>query len=299
MTDARQNMTSRELGFDQRSLAATACSLSELPAIATQDWVERCAATLTHIDPWCRVAVAIAHVDVNGKIGVMENVGVRCSEEETARLPDPKGDQLSARVRLERTTDLGVALPAGSMTTGLAAAAEDLGNWRDGQLGRIWNPASVERLLIGVCPLGGEPGERAVLVLVALGPAPANAARASARTLAALLPVMAKRVWMAIPAHGPISWLTDREQDVLDRLILGGSVREISDELGRSPHTVHDHVKSLHRKLSASSRGELVARALGHAVAKRADLDPTVVERIRAAGQIEPSPGVARRVGLS
>lgn len=292
-------MTSKDPGFDQRSLAATAGALAELPAIATQDWVERCAATLTRMDPWCRVAVAIAHVDVTGKIGVMENVGVRCSEEETARLPDPKGDQLSARVRLERTTDLGVALPNGSTTSGLAAAAEDLGNWRDGQIGRVWNPATVERLMIGVCPLSGEPGERAVLVLVALGPAPANTPRASARTLASVLPVMAKRAWMALPASGPISWLTDREQQVLDRLVLGGSVREISEELGRSSHTVHDHVKSLHRKLNASSRGELVAKALGHSVTKRPELEPLVVERIRAAGQIEASPGVARRVGLS
>jgi hypothetical protein len=30
---------------------------------------------------------------------------------------------------------------------------------------------------------------------------------------------------------------------------------------------VHDHVKSLHRKLNASSRGQLIARALGHAEA--------------------------------
>ena len=59
-------------------------------------------------------------------------------------------------------------------------------------------------------------------------------------------------------------WLTQREQVILRHLLLGKSVREIADELGRSPHTVHDHVKSLHRKLNASSRGELVARALGH-----------------------------------
>ena len=41
-------------------------------------------------------------------------------------------------------------------------------------------------------------------------------------------------------------------------------MREIADALERSPHTVHDHVKSLHRKLNASSRGELIARTLGH-----------------------------------
>jgi hypothetical protein len=29
-------------------------------------------------------------------------------------------------------------------------------------------------------------------------------------------------------------------------------------------YTVHDHVKSLHKKLNANNRGQLVARALGH-----------------------------------
>lgn len=91
--------------------------------------------------------------------------------------------------------------------------------------------------------------------------------------------------------------MTDREQDVLERLILGRSVREIAEELGRSPHTVHDHVKSLHRKLDASSRGELVARALGHGPREKSELDPIVIERVRAAAQIEPTPatGAATR----
>ncbi|MFI4898124.1 MAG: response regulator transcription factor, partial [Phycisphaerales bacterium JB059] len=58
-------------------------------------------------------------------------------------------------------------------------------------------------------------------------------------------------------------WLTNREQVVLEELILGRSVREIAETMHRSPHTVHDHVKSLHRKLGASSRGALIAHALG------------------------------------
>jgi len=69
---------------------------------------------------------------------------------------------------------------------------------------------------------------------------------------------------LALGDDGDTKWLTQREQIVLEQLTLGLSVRQIADELGRSPHTVHDHVKSLHRKLNASSRGELVARALGH-----------------------------------
>ena len=50
---------------------------------------------------------------------------------------------------------------------------------------------------------------------------------------------------------------------ILVELVSGASVREIAERIDRSPHTVHDHVKSLHRKLNASSRGELVSRYLG------------------------------------
>ena len=82
----------------------------------------------------------------------------------------------------------------------------------------------------------------------------------------AVLPSLSRRAIMAIgmEATDDTVWLTQREQIILQHLLLGKSVREIAQELGRSPHTVHDHVKSLHRKLNASSRGELVARALGH-----------------------------------
>ena len=61
----------------------------------------------------------------------------------------------------------------------------------------------------------------------------------------------------------PSAWLTAREQEVLDHLALGRSVREIAAVLQRSPHTVHDHVKSLHRKLGANTRGGLIPRAIG------------------------------------
>jgi DNA-binding CsgD family transcriptional regulator len=59
--------------------------------------------------------------------------------------------------------------------------------------------------------------------------------------------------------------VTPSEQVVLEQLVMGRSVKEIADELSRSPHTIHDHIKSLHRKFGASNRGQLVARALGHA----------------------------------
>ena len=44
------------------------------------------------------------------------------------------------------------------------------------------------------------------------------------------------------------------EEVVLAQILEGKSVRQIAEGLGRSPHTVHDHVKAMHRKLGASTR---------------------------------------------
>jgi two-component system nitrate/nitrite response regulator NarL len=74
----------------------------------------------------------------------------------------------------------------------------------------------------------------------------------------------AARVAIGLSARTSADWISLREREVLDMLVEGLTVPEIAGRLNRSPHTVHDHVKSLHRKLGAKSRGELVAAALGH-----------------------------------
>lgn len=303
MTDTRtagENATLQGAGFDQRTLARVVGDIAELPAVATQDWVDQAARTLSGLDANCRVGLAIAHMDQSGQVRSVEAVGTHASPNELAALPDSKAELLGLRVRMERLLDLGFPVPAAALRQGLAASADDLGAWRDGPLGRIWNNTNLEKLLLGVIPTGREGTDRVLLIFVALDRAASNAPRANARTMAAIIPLLARRACMALPSSGPIAWMTDREQDVLNRLILGKSVRNIADELGRSPHTVHDHVKSLHRKLNASSRGELVARALGHVAENHVDLEPMLVERTRAAAQIEITPtataGVARRI---
>ncbi len=80
-----------------------------------------------------------------------------------------------------------------------------------------------------------------------------------------LMPILGFKAKTALSnVLDPKAWLTDREHEILDLLIHGESVRVIAERLGRSSHTVHDHVKNLHRKLGASSRGELIAKALGY-----------------------------------
>ena len=55
--------------------------------------------------------------------------------------------------------------------------------------------------------------------------------------------------------------LSERELTVLRLLGSGRSEREIGAELYVSFNTVHTHVKSIYRKLGASSRAEALARS--------------------------------------
>ncbi|MBX3385324.1 MAG: helix-turn-helix transcriptional regulator [Phycisphaeraceae bacterium] len=53
--------------------------------------------------------------------------------------------------------------------------------------------------------------------------------------------------------------LTDSQRRIIPYLIDDLSEREISERIGRSPHTVHDHVKGIYTTLAVSSRRELLA----------------------------------------
>jgi DNA-binding CsgD family transcriptional regulator len=56
--------------------------------------------------------------------------------------------------------------------------------------------------------------------------------------------------------------LTPKLKEVLELLLQGDSEKQIALKLKRSIHTVHTHVKRLHKAYDVSSRGELFARFL-------------------------------------
>src|SRR5262249_50856818 len=53
-----------------------------------------------------------------------------------------------------------------------------------------------------------------------------------------------------------------RESETLALLLTGASEKRIAADLGLSPHTVHDYVKVIYRRLGVASRAEMMARAL-------------------------------------
>lgn len=57
--------------------------------------------------------------------------------------------------------------------------------------------------------------------------------------------------------------LTEREREILDRLVDGAPYKAIADQLCISVHTVNNHIRHIYEKLQVSSRGAAVARVIG------------------------------------
>lgn len=62
-------------------------------------------------------------------------------------------------------------------------------------------------------------------------------------------------------APSPRALLAPRERDTLDVLLSGAPDKEIAAQLGISPHTVRQYVKSILKAYGVSSRAQLIARA--------------------------------------
>lgn len=251
-----------------------------LPAVATIDWCDRAAACLTRLVRSGSALTMICQIDDSGRVLSHEATGVAAGHLGPDRAKDrsraqphlvrditAEEAQLDAlRARAERLSQVGwVPENLTKPSAGVLGALPGGRNWRVGPVGRLWGDSAPTDLLAGLIPLGEFEYGRVLLVQVAPTP-PSAPTPEDGAVLRALLPVLARRAVLAIGPlrSNPGHWLTTREQAVLDRLVIGRSVKQIADELGRSGHTIHDHVKSLHRKLNASNRGELISRALGH-----------------------------------
>lgn len=68
---------------------------------------------------------------------------------------------------------------------------------------------------------------------------------------------------MLLRLHG----LTVREREVAELLMLGAPTDAVAARLHISPHTLHDHLKSIFGKVGARSRSELMALGSRLAVA--------------------------------
>lgn len=253
-------------GVHIQRAVSVATSISTLPAVATQDWCDDAAASLVGVRPGGLIAVTIAVLGPQGDFSTVEASG--CSDRERSFV-----------VRPEHSVSLGWWLPDRAVSgprTGLLRDLPTSRVWAGTDPGMRWARYGMRDLVVGLAQLGGTPG-RHLIVEIGIPAERGVPEPADALVLRSVLSPLAHRALVAFGAQPCATGnrLTPREQQVLEHLALGKSVKQIADELGRSAHTVHDHVKSLHRKLNASSRGELIARALGHietCVRDRADV---------------------------
>lgn len=253
-------------GHASRVVEATEAVCS-LPAIGTQDWCDRAAEALLRLFPRDLIALAILEVQPDGAVARVEAVGVAGA--------DPRGDRVpTLRRRFDTAHHLGWSL--GDPASWRAAAAARLADaapraWPTSDGSRQWASLGVTEVLAGAALLA--PDDAARIIVAEVGRAEVGRlfdAAEEPAMLAATLGAVARRALLAFGTEriSPARMLTPREQEVLEHLALGRSVKEIAARLSRSHHTVHDYVKALHRKLQASSRGALIAKALGHSMAE-------------------------------
>ncbi len=268
------------------SVATMTEAVAVLPAVPTQNWCDLAGASLLPVGRWTYVAVLLGEVDAHGRVLRQDATGVaggrtasvtttlgRTLETQSMVSLDPNDLALAGlRASLAQGKDLGWAPGTLAVNHPVVGTPEELGgtNWRQSPLGRRWSRA------VG----GTEPGAIALWLgaTIITGAIPRTLIlevgikeqsilpESVGLVIESVLRPLARRAHAAVGA-GPSDstmWLTTKEQVILNHLLAGESVREIAGYVGRSMHTVHDHVKSLHRKLGAKTRGELIARALGH-----------------------------------
>ena len=69
-------------------------------------------------------------------------------------------------------------------------------------------------------------------------------------------------IWMTHPqvVGVPFDHITEREWIVLRQLDSDAGEKQIADQLGLSPHTLHSHIKSIYRKVGVQGRLQLLHR---------------------------------------
>jgi len=125
-----------------------------------------------------------------------------------------------------------------------------------------------DRIVEAICA-----GANGYLLKPSSAAAIAEAVRTARRGGAPITPRIAARVLdvfarLARPAAEPDDYgLTEREREVLQRLVDGATKGEVAGALFLSPHTVDVHVRNIYGKLQVHSRGGAVAKALREGLA--------------------------------
>lgn len=257
-------------------------AISRLPGVPTHDWCDRAAAAVARLHHPCVALCSMATIDPRGFVTGIELVGVSASvdvqflpQRDEQSIITPHTGQPLREADLRQTCshfkeNEWLGWNVGTLSEGLwfisTASQQGLMPGRGPSLlSKRWDWLNPVDVLLAAVTVDGKPGRMFFVEVASSDPYMRDSTREQA-VLVATLPMLAQR---AAKAFGPTAgdkhaWLTPREELVMWHLVAGMKVPDIAEVLHRSIYTVHDHVKSLHRKLNASNRGQLVARALGH-----------------------------------
>jgi DNA-binding CsgD family transcriptional regulator len=234
-----------------------------VPLVPTHDWCDRAAGAIAHAFEPCVIVLAGLRCGIRCHEPQIEALGIGSSS--TA-----EGTPLASLSTILRSRPGAFAhvMPLMGRHNGHAVCDRACVLTRPGELAAcnaFWAGLNVGDHLIGLTR-GGWASDRWLVCLAASRPPDRALDPASIMVVRIAMDELALRASIALApiVHGDRHWITPSESQVLDLLIMGKSVQEAANMLGRSRHTVHDHVKSLYRKLNTRNRGELVARALGH-----------------------------------
>ncbi len=250
-----------------RSAVSVAHDINELPSIPSQKWVEQCAVALSRVDPNAAVVSLVCNYRQESDQLNVYSSGAHI-ESSTRDQSQASRTSLALQDRAERMSKLEIQLPQHACTLGLVSPLSSISNG-SGQtpIARVVGTAHLNYPIMSIVPIRST--DSGTLMLLNIFGFTQD--QQSQRPDVALHLVHALHMPLRLRAtaalehvNNPRAWLTDREQSVLELLIQGNSVRAIAEQLGRSAHTIHDHVKNLHKKIGASSRGELIAKAIGH-----------------------------------
>ena len=236
-----------------------------LPAVATCSWCQSAAEALSIARPKCIALVRVMDVRTGMAMGApWPEAGISSR---------PANKPLVEAVRA--AAEQGMALTSGSQNGTFETQDEPVGAMAL-QLGQhddepdpavsILSFIGARSALIACAMIDEDHGAqlRAVIAESASNEEPAFS-ECDAEALQAVMSQIVDRVRMAfVPEPGEtIEPLNAREVKVLESLAQGKTIREIASSMHRSTHTIHDYLKSKHRKIGVANRAELIARAAG------------------------------------
>jgi len=239
---------------DLARAADSAARICRLPGVPTADWCARAASAFAPSEHRTSLTVAVAAIGAEGELVVESAHSVIGA----ARSRAVEDDDLEALTRRLNSVFAAVSpnKRPGVHSGLIESSAIDAGPPGAGAIHAL---AQLEEI-------GTKLHDAWLVVETVLKDATEAAVERESALLGALLPHIASRCRLAFARapSGSGGLVTPSEQLILEQLVLGHTVRQIAETLERSPHTIQEHVKNLHRKFGASSRGQLIARALGH-----------------------------------